>query len=177
MARATVTRPVVTSGRASTAAIWGALTVVYLVWGSTYLAIRVAIRTMPPLLMASVRFLIAGGALYLVAIRQGDREGDRPGFKQWRAATIIGGTLLLGGNGMVGIAEQHVVSSVTALLIAMVPLWMAIIGFVVYRERLTWPAILGLVIGFAGLVVLLRPTGHTHISGLGAGLLVCASLS
>ena len=165
------------SRRPSTAAIWGALTVVYLVWGSTYLAIRVAIRTTPPLLMASVRFLIAGGALYAIAIRRGDRVGDRPGFKQWRAATIIGGTLLLGGNGMVAIAEQHVVSSITALLIAMVPLWMAIIGFAVYRERLTWPAIAGLIVGFFGLVVLLRPTAHTHISGLGAGLLVAASLS
>jgi drug/metabolite transporter (DMT)-like permease len=176
MARATLAAPD-TKRDVPSIAIWGALTVVYLVWGSTYLAIRVAIRTLPPLLMASIRFLIAGGALYAIAIRRGDRAGDRPGFKQWRAATIVGGTLLLGGNGMVAIAEQHVVSSVTALLIAMVPLWMAIIGFAVYRERLTWPAVAGLMIGFGGLVIMLRPSGQGHINGLGAALLVVATLS
>jgi drug/metabolite transporter (DMT)-like permease len=157
--------------------IWGALVVVYLVWGSTYLAIRVAVRTTPPLLMASVRFLIAGGALYLVAIRRGDRSGDRPTWSQWRAATIIGGSLLLGGNGLVVIAEQRVTSSVAALLVAMVPLWMAVIGFAVYRERLSWPAVGGLVVGFAGVGVLVRPQGAARVDPAGVLMLVGATLS
>ena len=163
--------------RASSVAIWGALSLVYAIWGSTYLAIRVAIRTLPPLMMSGVRFLIAGGALYAFAIRRGDRSGDRPGGPQWRAAAIVGGTLLLGGNGAVVIAEQHISSGLAALLVAMVPIWMALIGRAVYKERLTGMAAVGLVIGFSGLVVLVNPGNQAHVSLLGVGLLVFASLS
>ena len=162
---------------ASAVAIWAALSLVYLVWGSTYLAIRVAIRTLPPLMMSGFRFLIAGGALYAFAIRRGDREGDRPEPVQWRAAAIVGATLLLGGNGAVVVAEQHISSGLAALLVAMVPIWMAVIGSTVYRERLGKTAVLGLVVGFSGLVVLLNPGSHAHASALGAGLVVFASLS
>ena len=83
----------------SAARIWTALLAVYVVWGSTYLAIRVAVQTLPPFLMAGMRHLTAGTVLYAFAIRQGDRNGDRPTFAGWRAATIIGAALLLGGNG------------------------------------------------------------------------------
>lgn len=162
----------------SPALIWTALGSVYIIWGSTYLAIRVAIRTLPPLLMASVRFLIAGALLYAWSIRRGDRSGDRPGLQQWTAATIVGGTLILGGNGLVVVAEQHVSSSITALLIATVPLWMALIGRIVYRERLSFAVVLGLAVGFAGLVFLVgERSGANRIDPLGAGLLVGAALS
>src|SRR5258706_279575 len=96
--------------------IWGALVVVYLVWGSTYLAIRVAIRTTPPLMMSGVRFLVAGGALYAFAVRRGDRS-DRPTFVQWRAATIIGGKLLFCGEAPVLVAPREANVQLPALLV------------------------------------------------------------
>src|SRR5687767_1551465 len=100
--------------------IWAALGAIYFFWGTTYLAIRVGVRTMPPFLMASVRFLIAGAILYVIAIRTGDRTGDRPTRAHWRSAAIIGTALLLGGNGLVSWAEQRVPSGLASLVIATV---------------------------------------------------------
>src|SRR2546425_11379537 len=143
--------------------LWVALAIVYTVWGSTSLAIRVAVETLPPFLMASVRFLIAGGLLYAFSIGRGDREGDRPGVPQWRAAAIVGTLLFLGGNGGVVWAEQRVPSGLAALIVATVPLWVALIGFVWLRERLPRVAVAGLVVGFAGTALLIRPSGSSHI--------------
>ncbi|MBI4728390.1 MAG: EamA family transporter [Acidobacteria bacterium] len=157
--------------------VWAALGSVYLIWGSTYLAIRVAIRTIPPFLMASARFLVAGTVLYAISIRRGDREGDRPGPAQWRAATTVGAALLVGGNGGVVWAEQRVPSSIVALLVSAMPLWMAAIGFVAFRERLRWPAVLGLALGFAGVGLLVRPSGGGRVDPLGAGVVLLAALS
>jgi drug/metabolite transporter (DMT)-like permease len=162
---------------ASTGAIWAALAAIYVVWGSTYLAIRVAVETLPPLLMASVRFLIAGGVLYLWAIRRGDRGGDRPTFPQWRAAAIIGTALLLGGNGGVVLAEQSVPSGIAALLVATVPLWMVVLARVVLGERVTWRESLGIAVGFGGILLLVNPTTGGSFDPLGVGLLLFASLS
>src|SRR5215470_12110122 len=88
-----------TSATARSARIWAALGIVYVVWGSTYFAIRVAIQTLPPFLMAATRFLVAGGILFGLTAPRGDRRRDRLGPAQWRATAIVGGTLLLGGNG------------------------------------------------------------------------------
>jgi drug/metabolite transporter (DMT)-like permease len=146
--------------------IWLALGALYIIWGSTYLAIRVADRTIPPFLMGGVRFLIAGGLMYVWAIRRGDREGDRPTARQWVSATIIGGFLLLGGNGAVVWAEQHNPSGITALLIATVPLWLALLDRVVFGKRLPVLAVSGLVIGFGGLILLVggKSAGHFHLA-------------
>jgi drug/metabolite transporter (DMT)-like permease len=163
--------------RAPGAAIWGALVSVWLFWGGTYLAIRVVVRTMPPFLSASVRFLLAGALLYAFAVRRGDREGDRPGRAQWIAATVIGGSLLLGGNGLVMWAEQTVPSGIAALIIASVPLWMALLDRIVFGNRLPWLAVLGLAIGFGGLALLLNPSGGARLDPAGVGALVVASLS
>ena len=165
-------------GRSQTAPlVWAALAVVYVVWGSTYLAIRFTIETLPPMLSASFRFLVAGGLLYVFSIRRGDRDGDRPGPAQWRSAAIVGGLLFLGGNGGVVWAEQRIPSGVAALLVATVPLWMALIGFVALRERLPRVAVAGLVVGFAGTALLIRPTGEGGIDTLGALVVVGGSLS
>ncbi|HEV8571985.1 MAG TPA: EamA family transporter [Actinomycetota bacterium] len=163
--------------RAPAAAVWAALLSVWLFWGGTYLAIRLVVRTMPPFLSASIRFLVAGALLYAFAVRRGDREGDRPGRAQWVAATIIGGSLLLGGNGMVMWAEQTVPSGIAALIIASVPLWLALLDRLVFGKRLSWVAVLGLAVGFGGLVLLLNPTGGGTIDPAGAAALVVASLS
>jgi drug/metabolite transporter (DMT)-like permease len=162
--------------RAPTPAVWAALFSVWAFWGGTYLAIRVVVRTMPPFLAASARFLVAGAFLYAVAVRRGDREGDRPTRAQWIAATIIGGSLLLGGNGLVMFAEQTVPSGITALIIASVPLWFAVLDRVVFRKRLSWQAVVGLAIGFAGLALLLNPTGG-RLDPAGLAALVVASIS
>jgi drug/metabolite transporter (DMT)-like permease len=149
-------------GSAAPLSIWLALGALYVIWGSTYLAIRVADRTIPPLLMGGVRFLIAGGLMYAWAIRRGDRRGDRPSARQWVAATIIGGFLLLGGNGAVVWAEQRNPSGITALLIATVPLWLALLDRVVFGKRLPMFAVIGLVIGFGGLILLVGGTSAGH---------------
>lgn len=162
---------------AGAALIWAALGTVCAVWGSTYLAIRVAIRTLPPLLMASVRFLLAGGVLYAWSIRRGDRDGDRPGAPEWRAATIVGGALLLGGNGGVVWAEQRIPSGITALLVATVPLWMVLIAGLAFRERVNRLELSGIALGFGGLVVLAGPSGSGRLDLAGVLVLMLAALS
>ena len=157
--------------------LWIALAIVYVVWGSTYLAIAYVVDEMPPFLSASVRFLIAGGTLYAFSIRRGDREGDRPGTAQWGAAAIIGTLLFLGGNGGVVWAEQRVPSGIAALIVASVPLWMALIAFVALKERLPKIAIAGVVVGFAGAALLIGPSGSDRVDLTGALVLVGASIA
>lgn len=142
-----------------------ALAVVYVVWGSTYLAIAVAIETLPPFLMAALRFGLAGVALALWTARRGDWAGQRPDRRQWAAATVTGGLMLVGGNGAVTWAEQHIDSGVAALLVATVPLWM---GFLAHLsgERLRARAVVGLVTGFAGVGLLV---GGSAGGGVAAG--------
>jgi drug/metabolite transporter (DMT)-like permease len=106
---------------ASTGRILAAFGAIYVVWGSTYLAIRFAIETLPPLLMASARFLAAGGLLYVWARTRGDAPPTR---SQWRSAAVVGGLLFVAGNGSVVVSEQWVPSGLVALLVASVPLWM-----------------------------------------------------
>jgi drug/metabolite transporter (DMT)-like permease len=156
-----------------------ALGTIYLVWGSTYLAIRVAVRTMPPFLMASVRFLVAGAVLYAWAARRGDVEGDRIGWPQWRAATLVGGLLLLGGNGSVVWAEQRVPSGVTALIIATIAIWFALIA-AAFGERPQWSrTVAGLALGLAGTALLVRAGGARGgpVDAVGVVVLVFAAIA
>jgi drug/metabolite transporter (DMT)-like permease len=159
--------------------VWVALGVIYVVWGSTYLAIRVAVRTIPPFLMAGTRFLVAGALLYVWSIRRGDAERDPIGPKQWRAAALIGGLLLLGGNGGVVWAERRVASGVAALIVALVPIWMALLVSLRGQERMRWWAVAGLAVGLGGTGLLVRSTetGGGAVSGAGIFVLVLASLS
>jgi drug/metabolite transporter (DMT)-like permease len=151
--------------------IWAALIVVYIVWGSTYLAIRVADRTIPPFLMAGVRFLVAGSLLFAWSIRRGKERDDDPlGRRQWLAATVVGGLLLAGGNGAVVWAETRTDSGVVALIIATVPIWMAVMTAVRDRRGVALRVIAGLVIGFGGTALLVRATeartGHAEGAAL-----------
>ena len=162
------------------AAVLAGLLTIYLVWGSTYLAIRVAVGTMPPFLMAAGRFLVAGGILFAFLKLRG---GPTPTARQWRANTVIGTFLLLGGNGAVVWAEQFVPSGLTALLIGVGPL------FIVLTEW-AWPGGLrptartfaALLLGFAGVVWLAAPwqnpaQGGLHVGGVLAILLGCVCWS
>src|SRR5256886_5251162 len=141
------------------ARIWLALGTVYLLWGSTYLGIKFAIDTIPPLLMGSLRFLVAGGVLYALAARGGGVARDRVGATQWGAALLIGAALLVGGNGGVILAEQYAPTGVVALLVATAPLWMAIIDRVIFGRRLPPLVIVGLVVGFGGVAYLIGSPG------------------
>jgi drug/metabolite transporter (DMT)-like permease len=166
------------TGNAPAWQVWSALWAVYIVWGSTYLAIRVAVRTMPPFLMAGVRFVFAGALLYAWSLWRGHTVYERPTWKQWRAAAIVGGALLLGGNGAVVWAEQRIDSGIAALVVATVPLWMALMDRVFFGQRLAWTAILGLGLGFGGLAVLATGGhGDAHITAAGVGAVMFASFS
>jgi drug/metabolite transporter (DMT)-like permease len=144
--------------RRSPAAVALALATVYLVWGSTYLAIRVTDRTMPPFLMSSARFLIAGVALFVFA----SRGRARPTRREWIAAAIAGAGLLLIGNGGVAWAETRLDSGFAALIVALIPLYVALFDRLFFGRRLSTAAVVGLVIGFAGVALLVRPGGGNN---------------
>lgn len=157
--------------------IWTALVILYFVWGSTYLAIRFAVETIPPFLSAGIRFLIAGAILYIWRKAAGD---PTPTKGQWRSTAIVGLFLLLGGNGLVSFAEQSVPSGVTALIIGSMPLWL--VGIEAIRPggvKPSWLSILGLLTGFGGIFLLVGPNelvsdGHS-LDPLGVGILLTAA--
>jgi drug/metabolite transporter (DMT)-like permease len=136
--------------------LWVALVTVYLVWGSTYLAIRVVVETAPPLLAMGMRFLSAGLLLgTFLAVRRGPAAlRVRP--RQLGGAAVVGLLLLLGGNGMVAVAEQTVPSGLTALLIASTPLWLVCLRTAAH-DRPARLSLVGTVVGFLGIAVLVRP--------------------
>ncbi len=155
-----------------------AFTCIYLIWGSTYLGIRFAIETIPPFLMVGVRYLLAGGILYAWVVWRG--EASRPTAAQWRAAVLFGGCFFLMGNGGVSWAETRIPSGITALLIAMVPLWMTLMETYLRRwSRPTPLATAGLVLGFLGVALLIGPgesLTKAAVDPWGAGALVLATL-
>jgi drug/metabolite transporter (DMT)-like permease len=163
-------------GGASPARIWAALLTVYIVWGSTYLGILLAIRTIPVFLMAAIRFLIAGVLLYAWSIRRGNTT-DRPTGRQWVAAAVVGAALFLGGNGLLSWAELRVDTGTSSLVIATVPLWMAILDRLFFGQQLGQTTVVGLVVGLAGAALLAGPTGPGHIDPLGAAVLIGAALA
>ncbi|MFO0972879.1 MAG: EamA family transporter [Phycisphaerae bacterium] len=142
-------------GPPATAAPWRivvAFAAIYVIWGSTYLAIRIGIGSVPPFVLASVRFLVAGAMLYVFARWRG---AARPTAVQWRSTAIIGGLLLLCGNGGVVWSETRVSSGIAALLVAVVPLWMALFDWIVPGgQRPTRRGVAGLLVGLAGVVIL-----------------------
>ena len=135
--------------------IWLALIALYIVWGSTYLAIRFTIETIPPFMSAALRFLVSGAILFIWRRMAGDPMPTKP---QWISTAIVGLALLLGGNGLVSWAEQRVPSGIAALLVSTIPLWLVI--FEAMRPggiKPTWRAIVGLLIGFGGVFLLIGP--------------------
>lgn len=145
---------------------------VYVIWGSTYLVMHIALETLPPFLMGGVRFLIAGTILY-IALRL--RGAPRPAKREWGAATLIGILLLAGGNGFVAVGQQWVSSSVAAVVVATMPLWIALISSL-RGQRSSAGEWLGLLIGFAGVFVL-RFSGELGAVHPGALVILLAPLS
>lgn len=151
---------------------------VYLIWGSTYLAIKFAIETIPPFLMAGVRFLTSGAILYGWARARG---AQRPSRVHWKSAAIVGVLLLLGGNGGVVWAEQRVPSGIAALIVAIVPVWIAIMEWMhPGGKKPGWQVTAGLAAGTLGLLLLASP-GEAALGArvdlIGAAVLVVATLS
>jgi drug/metabolite transporter (DMT)-like permease len=142
------------AGTASPVAIWTAILILYVVWGSTYLAIRFAVGSIPPFVMAGGRFAISGLVLLgaVAVIRRG--RVPFPSRIQWRDAFIVGTCLMLGGMGLVSWAEQTVPSGIAGVLIAMMPVWIAVIGRVFLGERLPRIAGVGILIGIVGVALL-----------------------
>jgi len=135
--------------------VWIALLALYIVWGSTYLAIRFSVETIPPFLHASIRFLISGAILFLWRRAAGDAI---PTKSNWKSAAIVGTLLLLGGNGLVALAEKNIPSGIAALVISTSPFWLVL--FESLRSGGTkpnWQSVIGLVIGFGGVFLLIGP--------------------
>ena len=149
---------------------------VYLCWGMTYLAMRVAVRDIPPHLMSGARFLVAGLVLYLWTRRRGD---PKPTAIQWRSAAMVGAFLLLGGNATVAWAEQQVPSGLAAVLIAVAPIWMVAFEWARGGPRPGKRVTAGLILGLVGLAILVSPKGDsaTQVNPIGAVMLVLASAS
>ena len=157
--------------------VWLCLGIVYVVWGSTYLAIRVAVETMPPLLMGAARFTTAGLLLYAVARARGADSIRTLSRKQLASCWLVGSLLAAGGNGVVNVAEQYIPSSLAALVISSVPLWVVVMRRVTGdpASRLT---LVSVAVGFCGVALLLLPGGGTHAgNAIGFVLVVCAAFS
>jgi drug/metabolite transporter (DMT)-like permease len=169
---------------ASRSRIWLALWVVYLVWGSTYLAIRIAVHPshgtgVPPLLLAGSRFTVAGLLMLAFTIRRAAPDGrpDPLDRKVWFSAAVIGLALPFGGNGLVSIAERRIPSGTAAVILATIPIWAAVIAVALGRDRLRRRQVLGLVLGFTGVAVLVVGTGSGRASVSGTLITVTAAIS
>jgi len=169
--------PTASSGArpASPVLVWAAILILYVVWGSTYLGIRVAVETIPPFVLAASRFAIAGLVMLaaVAILRRGAVE--MPTRREWRDSFIIGTLLMGGGMGLVAWGEQTVPSGITGVLIAMMPVWVAVLGRIFFGERLPAVAVVGIATGVLGVVLLvgqgIAVDGTLHPAGVAALIL------
>jgi len=150
---------------------------IYVIWGSTYLAIRFGVATIPPFLLAGVRFFIGGALFYLWAKIKG---APNPQKKHWLTAFIVGAFLVVGGNGLVNWSEKTLPSGIAALLVGMMPFFLVLFDWLRPRgNRPGWIVIMGLILGFSGVVLLVNPTqvqGVSSIDKFGAALILAATI-
>jgi drug/metabolite transporter (DMT)-like permease len=146
------------------AKVWTALVTVYIIWGSTYLGIAYAGETIPPLFAASTRFITAGTlmTILVVFVRRGTLRAP---LRETLSAMVIG-VLLPGANSVLFFAERNVPTGLASLIIASVPLWVMVLRLGVGRERLPWPVLAGIGVGFAGVAVLAQPSGGAKAYGI-----------
>jgi drug/metabolite transporter (DMT)-like permease len=156
--------------------IWAALATIYVVWGSTFLAIAIAVRDLPPFLSMAMRHLVAGGLLFAWVWWRSDRKLGL-GARQWGSAFVFGGLLFLVSHGSLAWAQQDVPSGIAALLVGTIPLWFAILARIAFGERLSALGLLGLALGFAGLVLLVDPTGEEGAEPIGALVIIIGAFT
>jgi drug/metabolite transporter (DMT)-like permease len=161
----------------STLKIIIAFAAIYIIWGTTYLGIRIAIETIPPFLMAGLRFILAGGVMLAVLLARGAKLPRRV---HWRSVLIIGVLMVVGGNGLVAFAEQRVASGLAALIVATEPVWIALLEWLIYKgQRPSLQVAIGLVIGFTGMALLVDPGQNAGVAGydlVGIGIVLAATL-
>ena len=161
--------------------IWIILVSLWIINGSSFLAIKVAIDTIPPLLSAGIRFIISGAvmfAAYYFLQKKGHHPPEHIGKRQWRDTLILGITLFLGGQGLLAWGAQYLSSGITGLLNSTIPLWVAILALLIFRKRLTKLMIMGLGLGFGGLMLLVAPSlGNGSLSLIGTVALIISSVS
>ena len=165
--------------------ILAAFAAIYVVWGSTYLAIKYAVETLPPFLMTGVRFLIAGGILYAWSAAKSTSDPNSARYtnvttvRAWRDAFIVGALLIVGGTALVGWAELDVPSGMTSLILATTPLWLVLLESVGSRVAPVPSVIAGVIVGLIGLGILVAPSLATTsgVSALGVGALMLSALS
>jgi drug/metabolite transporter (DMT)-like permease len=153
------------------------LLTIYVVWGSTFIALAIAVRDLPPFLAMTIRHLFAGALLLAWALPRGDRESDPIGRRQVVAGFVFGGLLFLLSHGSLAWAQQTVPAGVAALLVGSIPIWMALLDRVVFGKRLRSSAYAGFALGFAGLAFLIDPFGEGHVDRVGAIVIVLGALT
>lgn len=164
--------------KASPVAVWAGLLVLYVVWGSTYLGMKVAIDSMPPFVMGAFRFIPAGVILTLLVVARQRRAVRRPSPRQVVDAAIVGFLLLVGGTGLVAWAEQTIPTGIAAVIIALVPMWLAVLGLVLFREPVRPLLAIGIVVGIAGVAILAWPVGGAgDLDPMGLAAILVAPLS
>ncbi|MDW8338617.1 MAG: EamA family transporter [Thermoleophilia bacterium] len=157
--------------------VWVALATVYVVWGSTFVALAVVVRDLPPFLAMAMRHLLAGAILLAIALPRRGGDGDPIGRREMVAALAVGALLFVGGHGALAWAQQTVPAGVAALIVGSTPLWMALLDRLVFGRLLPLSAVAGLVVGFLGLALLVHPRGGASVDPLGALALVGSALS
>jgi len=155
-----------------------AFAIIYFVWGSTFLAIRVGVREVPPLILAAMRFLVAGAVLYGCMIARGERS---PSGRQWMSASLLGIVIFVFDYGLLFWAEQRVPSGIAAVMLATIPVFMALSEIIFLRtQKLTIRLLLALLVGIGGVAVLMSHSlnlGEAPIDKMGAVALMFASMS
>jgi drug/metabolite transporter (DMT)-like permease len=170
--------PAMMPGRRGPSALTVAITLLglYVVFGSSFTAVKIALGALPPFLMLGIRFIVAGALLYAWANRGRAPADHRAGLLQWRNAFFIGGSLIFGGIGGVAVSEQFLPSGITALLVSSSPVWTLFLGYAFFHEEITWPTVVGLALGLGGLAMLVRPAGAEQVSVVGVASAVLAGL-
>ena len=158
--------------------IWIILITLWVINGSSFLAIKVAIDTIPPLLSAGLRFSIAGLILFTIFFLRRHHQYEKISRKQWKHAIVIAAVLFLRSQGLLTWGTQYLDSGITGLLNSTIPLWIAIISFLIYRKQMAKSIILGLIAGFAGLMLLIGPSlGAGTLNPIGVAALIISSIA
>lgn len=156
--------------------VWLALITIYLVWGSTFIALAIAVRDLPPLLAMALRHLTAGSLLLAIALPRGDRAGDRIGRRQVAAAFVFGGLLFVTGHGALAWAQKTVPAGMAALIVGSIPIWMTLFDRLFFGRRLPRSAYAGFALGLLGLALLFDPFGEGLVDRTAALVIVVSAM-